>query len=212
MMWVILGYPLFLHTEVGCTQGPGDPLRASAQAVAAPIGDVEGWVGEDVVGLQVRVAVIVKTVALFDLPLDAANREVHLGHAPRGVVGFLAVDGDVALGFAAIAVAGFMGADELHRLHEHARGTAAGVIDAAAVGFQHLHEEADDAAGRIELAALATLGERELLQEVLIDLTEDVRCSLFSATDLDVADEIDDLAEAGLVQGRAGIVLGEDTL
>ena len=78
--------------------------------------------------------------------------------------------------------------------------------------FQHLHEEADDAAGRIELAALATLGEGELLKEVLIDLTEDVRCSLFSATDLDVADEIDDLAEARLVQGRAGIVLGEDTL
>ena len=35
---------------------------------------------------------------------------------------------------------------------------------------------------------------------------------MLSATDLDVADEIDDLAEARLVQGRAGVVLGEDNL
>ncbi len=44
----------------------------------------------------VGVAVIVEGVAMGDLRVDAANGKVHLGEPPGGVVGFLAVDGDVA--------------------------------------------------------------------------------------------------------------------
>ena len=86
-------------------------------------------------------AVVVEAVAVLDPALDAPDGEVHPGHAPCGVVGLLAVDGDVALGFTRVAVAAGVGADELHRLDEHAGGAAAGVVHPALVWLQHLHEE-----------------------------------------------------------------------
>ena len=60
------------------------------------------------------------------------------------------------------------------RLHEHAAGAAAGVVDAALVRREHLDQHADDAAGRVELAALLALGAGELAEEVLVDAAEDV--------------------------------------
>jgi hypothetical protein len=68
------------------------PALVAAQALAAPVGDVEGWVGEDEVGLQVRVAIVMKCVAMGDLPVDAPDGEVHLGQPPGGVVRLLAID------------------------------------------------------------------------------------------------------------------------
>ncbi len=55
-----------------------------------------------------------------------------------------------------------MRADELHRLYKHARGAAAGVVHAAAIGFEHFDQELDHAARRVELAALLALGTGEL--------------------------------------------------
>ena len=83
--------------EVGVTLGAGAVLPALVvlEAVAAPVGNVEGRVGEDVVGLQVGMTVVVETVAVGYLALDAADGEVHPGKAPGGVVGLLTVDGDV---------------------------------------------------------------------------------------------------------------------
>ena len=74
------------------------------------------------------------------LRVDAADGEVHLGQAPRGGVGLLAVDGDVA----ELAAVGF---DELLALHEHAARAAAGVVDAALVRLEHLDQHAHDARG-----------------------------------------------------------------
>ena len=45
--------------------------------------------------LEVGVSVVVESVAVGDLSLNAADGEVHLGQPPSGVVGLLAVDGDV---------------------------------------------------------------------------------------------------------------------
>src|SRR5690606_41739523 len=59
-------------------------------------------------------------------------------------------------------------------LHEHAARAAAGVIDPAFVGFQHLDHRADDRAGGVELAAALALAARELPEEVFIDPTEQV--------------------------------------
>ncbi|MBT9156977.1 MAG: hypothetical protein DDT37_01980 [Firmicutes bacterium] len=92
-----------------------------------------------------------------DLAVDAANGEVHLGEPPSSVVRLLAVDRDTR-----VAVAAGVRADELDRLHEHARGAAAGVVHAAAIGFEHLDQELDHAARRVELAALLALGTGEL--------------------------------------------------
>ena len=81
------------------------PALVVAQALAAPVADVEGRIGEDEVGLEVGVAVVVEGVAVGDLAVDAADGEVHLGQPPGGVVRLLAVDADVGLGLAAVAVA-----------------------------------------------------------------------------------------------------------
>ena len=97
-------------------------------------------------------------------------------------------------------------------LDEHAGGAAAGVVDAAFVGLEHFDQQPDDGARGVELAALAALGQGELLQEVLVDAAEDVRGAGLGAADLDVADHVDDLAEAGLVQGGPGVVLGQHVL
>ncbi|SMF63989.1 hypothetical protein SAMN06265365_12386 [Tistlia consotensis] len=182
------------------------PALVAAQPLAAPVGDVEGRVGEDEVGLQVGVAVVVEGVAMGDLPVDAPDGEVHLGQPPGGIVRLLAVDRDIGLGLPAIAVAVPVGVDELHRLHEHARGAAAGVVDPAAIGLQHLDQQLDDAAGRVELAALLALGAGELRQEVLVDASEHVLRPGFRVADLDVRDQVDELAEPGLVERGARIV------
>ena len=138
------------------------PALVLGEPLAAPVGDVEGWIGQDEVGFEVGMAVVVKAVAVGDLALDATNGQVHPGQSPGGVVGFLAVDGDVGPGLSAVAVAAGVSTDELHRLHEHAGGTAAGIVDAAPLGLQHLDQQLDHAARGVEFAALLALGAGEL--------------------------------------------------
>ena len=65
---------------------------SSLQQLAAPVAVVERRIGEDVVGLEVGVQVVVEGVGVRDLGVDAADGEVHLGQPPGGVVGLLAVD------------------------------------------------------------------------------------------------------------------------
>jgi hypothetical protein len=107
-----------------------DPALVVLEQLAAPVAVVEGRVGQHVVGLEVGVPVVVEGVAVRDLRVDAADGEVHLGEPPGGVVGLLAVDGDVA------ELAG-VGLDELLALHEHAARAAARVVDAALVRREH---------------------------------------------------------------------------
>ena len=113
------------------------------------------------------------------------------------------------LGPAAVAVSGGVGADEVHRLHEHARRAAAGVVDASAVGLQHLHQQPDDGARGVELAALPSLQKGELPQEVLVDPAQHIGGPRLGPADLDVADEVDDLPQPLLVQRLPGVVRGQ---
>ena len=160
-----------------------------------------------------------EAVAVGDLAFDTADRQVHAGHAPGGVVGLLAVDGDsgCCLGAresrsgagVAVAVAGGVGLDELDGLDEHAGGAAAGVVDAAFVRLEHFDQEPDDAARGVELAAFSALGNGELFEEVFVNAAEDVSGAGLGAAHFDVAHHVDHLAEAGLVERGAGVVLGE---
>ena len=115
------------------------PALVFAQAVAAPVADVEGRIGEDVVGPEIGVQVAVEGVGVFraEIGFDAANGEVHLGEPPGGGVALLTEDGDVV----SLAAVGF---DELLRLDEHAARAAAGVVDAALVGFEHFDQDLHD--------------------------------------------------------------------
>jgi hypothetical protein len=54
------------------------PALVVLEPFAAPVGDVEGRIGKDEVGLEVGVAVVVEGVAVANLAVDAADGEVHL--------------------------------------------------------------------------------------------------------------------------------------
>ena len=161
-------------------------------------------------------AVVVEGVAVGDLAVNAADGEVHLGEPPGRVVRLLTVDRDVGFlslwGLAAVAVPVGMRVDELDRLHEHARGAAAGIVDATAIGLDHLDQELDHAAWRVEFAALLAFGARELGEKVLVDAAEHVLGAGLLVTDTDVADQIDELAKARLVERGPGVVLGQHAL
>ena len=83
-----------------------------------------------------------------------------------------------------------------------------GIVDAALVGFQHLHQELDDAARGVELAALLALRAGELGEEILVHPSQHVFRAGFRVSNLDVGDQIDELAQTGLVQGGPSVVLG----
>ena len=150
------------------------PTLVVPQPLPAPVRNVEWRIGEDVVGPQVGVPVVVEAVAVGDLTLDAPDGQVHPGQTPGCVVGLLAVNGNIALGPTAVAVARGVGADELHRLDEHAGGAAAGIVDPALVGLQHFHQQPHHGARSVELATLAALGDGELLQEVFVHLPQHI--------------------------------------
>ena len=155
--------------EVGVARGRDAELPAHVVVFAEPVGVVEGRVGEDEVGAEVGMEVAPEGVGLLwaEVGFDAADGEVHHGEAAGGGVALLAVDADVA----ELAAVGF---DEFFRLHEHAAGTAAGIVDAAFVGSEHLDEEAHDALRGVELAAFLAFGAGELAEEIFVDAAEDV--------------------------------------
>lgn len=100
----------------------------------------------------------------------------------------MAVDEDVGLWVCqrpapTAAAAGGVGLNKLHRLDEHPRRAAAGVVNSPAVGLEHFYQELRHAARRVKLAAL------------------------------DIADQVNELAKTRLVQCGAGALssLSSDT-
>jgi hypothetical protein len=148
------------------------------------------------------VAVVVERVAVPDLRVNAADREVHLGEPPGGVVRLLPVDGDVA------ELAGVR-LDELLALHEHAARATAGVVNAALVGREHLDQHAHHVRRRVELPALLALRARELGEEILVHPSEDVLRAVGRAAQPDVGHQVDELAQALLVEARPREVFGQ---
>lgn len=126
---------------------------------------------------------------------DAVDGEVHLRHPPGALVVLLAIDLDV-LGIAVVA------ADELIGLDELAARSATRVIDAAVLRLQDVDEHLDHAGGRIELTAALAFGPRELLEEILIDLAEQVsRASVALPREVEVAgvEEVNQFPESLLI-------------
>ena len=74
------------------------PAGVFPKAFAAPVAHVEGRIGEDEIGAQVFVQVVVKTVRMLTakVSVQSSDGQVHHGQPPGGGVGLLAVDGDVA--------------------------------------------------------------------------------------------------------------------
>src|SRR5207253_2077838 len=104
------------------------PSNVALELIAAPVAVVEGRVREDVIGFQIFVQIPVKRVSVTrtEVAIDAADGEVHFGKSPRRGIRLLSVDRDIA-DFSAMRL------DEFLALHEHAAGTAAGIVDTAFV-------------------------------------------------------------------------------
>src|SRR5690606_20690806 len=165
--------------EVGVALGWGAvlPAHVIGQGLTPPVLHVERRVGHDKVGAQVRVLVVEEGVGvlLAEVEVDAADGHVHGRQLPGGGVGFLAVYGDVLLLFGGVVVL-LLGVlfNELVAGDKEAAGTHGRVVHAAGVGLEHFHDQGDDALGGVVLATLLALGQRELAQEVFIDMAEDV--------------------------------------
>lgn len=86
----------------------------------------------------------------------AANGKVHLTQAPRIGVRLLADHRDRAV----VAVVAF---NEFVRLHKHAAGAAARVVDDPLVRLDELGDELNDAGWRVELAVLLRAADGERL-------------------------------------------------
>ena len=97
-------------------------------------------------------------------------------------------------------------------LDEHAAGAAAGVVDAALVGLQHLDQQPDDGSRRVELAAALALGPGEAAEKVLVYPPKNVAGAVGLRGHADAAHEVDQLAEHDLVERGTGMVLGQDAL
>src|SRR6266508_1588730 len=97
-----------------------------------------------------------------------------------------------------------VGFDEFFGLHEHAAGTAAGIVNAAFVRSEHLDEETHDALRRIELTAFLAFGAGELAEKVFVDAAQDIFRAICFIAEADGADEIDEFAEAVFVERGAG--------
>src|SRR5438093_2599916 len=107
-------------------------------------------------------------------------RKVHLRQTPRGVVCFLAVDGNVA----ELAAVCF---DKFLARHKHSAGTAAGIVNASLVWREHLHQHTHHPGRRIELSALLALGAGKLGKEVFVDAAENVLGAISGAAESDIA-------------------------
>jgi len=138
-----------------------------------------------------------------EVGFDSAQGEVHHGQAAGGGVALLAVDADVAQ-LAAV------GLDELLRLHEHAAGAAARVVDAALVGREHGDQAAHHAGRCVELATVLALGAGELGEEVFVHAAQDVLGAVLAVAEADGADEVDEFAQTVLVEAGACVFLGQD--
>jgi len=106
-----------------------------------------------------------------EVSVDATNREIHLGQAPRGWIGLLAVYRDSS-------ATSTMCLDKSLGLHKHAARAAARVKDATLKRHQHLDQNAYYVARSVKLPALLALRASELSEEVFVYATEEV----FTAT------------------------------
>src|SRR3972149_38471 len=126
--------------EVGVARGRLTKLPALvvAQTVTAPIAVIEVRISKNKIRPEIRMSVVVKSVAVSDLSVDAADGEIHARQAPGGVVRLLSVDAYSALGLATVTVSLRVCIDEPDRLDEHSSRPGARIIDPALVGFEHL--------------------------------------------------------------------------
>lgn len=140
-----------------------------------------------------------------EVRLDPANREVHLRQTPRRRVRLLPVNADVPDPPAVLL-------DEPLRLHEHPARPTTRIVNPPLVRREHLDEQSNHAARRIELPALLPLRQRELAEKILVHPPEDVLRPIFLSAEPNRRDEIHELPEPLLVELRPAVILRQNAL
>ena len=105
----------------------------------------------------------------------------------------------VAFRLAAIAVPARVGVNKLNRLDKHAGRSATWIVNAAVVWLQHFNQQLDDRSRSVEFAALLSFGAGELRKKILVDAPEHVLGTTLGISNADIADHVDELAEALLI-------------
>lgn len=190
--------------RVACGREAILPARVFLQLFLAPILEVKGRVRHDKVKAFVRVQVVEERVfvVLAEVRVDAADGHVHFRHFPGIGVGLLSVNAYI------VAVAAMV-LDKLDALHEHAAGTAAGVIDALAFArLEDAHDGFHNACGGVEFAALHAFVACELRDAIFVGAAEQI-FARFGVAHVHVAEHIDHVAEHALVEVGGRIILGE---
>src|SRR3989344_4609862 len=113
-------------------------------------------------------AIFVICVALANVPGKAVNRKVHFCDA-NGLVGFfLAVNRNLTRSPCFLSIFK-MPLYKLVRLHEHAAGTAGGVVNPTLIRLDDFYDELDDACRRKKFASTRAIRKRKLTEEVFIN-------------------------------------------
>ena len=144
--------------SVSCRWQSKLPAWVFLQFVSSPITEIEWRVRHDEVSLQRGMLVVEERVGirLSEVGFQSTDGHVHVRHLPCAGVCFLAIYADTRKLLLVVL-------DELGTLHKHATRAAAGVIDTALEGLQYLHDGADDATWRVELAGILAFHRSEFL-------------------------------------------------
>ena len=93
-----------------------------------------------------------------------------------------------------------MGFNEFFALDKHSARTAAGVVNSASIGFNHLDKHLDYTSRGIELATALSLRICKSAKELLIDPAEDIFTAALLVPKADCANKVDQFTQALLVK------------
>ena len=86
------------------------------------------------------------------------------------------------------------------------------IVDAALVGLEHFHDQADDRLGREILAAFLAFGQGELAEEVFVDVAQDVLRVQVGMLEGDARDEINQGRKVGRIELELRVAFVENVL
>ena len=190
--------------RVACGREAILPARVFLQLFLTPVLEVEGRVRHDEVEAFVRMQIVKERICVVfaEVRIDAANGHVHFCHFPGVRVGLLSVNTYV------VAVAAMV-LDKLDALHEHATGTAAGVIDALAFArLENFDDGFHDACRGVEFAAFDAFVACKLCDAVFVGAAEQILACLGIAH-VHVAEHIYHVAEHALIETGFCVIFGK---
>ena len=170
---------------------------------------IEGRIRHNIVTAAVQiVGIVIEGVGLIT-GFDDTGKSVdsHIHQAELGVVFhlFLTIEGHGAVCIHACMI------DKITGLDKHSAAAAGGVQENAAGGFQHIDDHLDQGLGREEHAIVLGDVLCKLVEEILVDATDDITAHLIQSTVIENAQQLRQqfIGEDGVILGQhAGKLFG----